>query len=52
MKPFRKVYELTYKEKMFYVHKKILFFGITISTKFLKAYGNPEPAIKYMKSLK
>ena len=52
MRPFRKVYELTYKEKMFYVHKKINFFGVTISKKFLKAYGNPEPAIKYMKSLK
>ncbi|CAB4153935.1 hypothetical protein UFOVP638_39 [uncultured Caudovirales phage] len=52
MKPFRKVYELTYKEKMFYVHKKILFFRITISKQFLKAYGNPEPAIKYMRSLK
>ena len=52
MKPFRKVYELTYKDKMFFVHKKINFLGITISKKFLKAFGNPEPAIKYMQSLK
>ena len=52
MKPFKKVYELSYKDKMFYIHKKITFFGITIHKKFLKAFGNPEPAVKYMQSIK
>jgi hypothetical protein len=52
MKPFKKVYELTYKEHIFYVHKKINFLGITVSKVFLGKFTSPEPAIKYMKSLK
>ena len=52
MKPFKKIYELTYKEYIFYVHKKITFFGVTLSKTFLGKFTNPESAIKYMKSLK
>jgi hypothetical protein len=52
MKPFKKVYELTYKDKVFYVHKKINFFGITMSKILLGKFIDPESAIKYMKSLK
>jgi len=52
MKPLKKIYELTYNNNFFYVHKKINFFGITINKVFLKKFKTPETAIKYMKSLK
>jgi len=52
MKPFKKVYELTYNKNVFYVHKKINVFGFTINKVLLKKFKTPETAIKYMKSLK
>lgn len=51
MKPFNKVYELTYKHPLFYVYKKITFFGFTISKTFLGDFTNPETAVKFMKSI-
>lgn len=52
MKPFRKVYELTFKSGKFYVHTSYELFGFVLSKKLMKSFRTPEPAVKYIKSLK
>lgn len=52
MKPFRKVYELTYGYDMFFVYRSIELFGFKISKKLLQGFVTLDSAVKYLKSLK
>lgn len=52
MKPFRKVYELTYEYDMFFVYRSIELFGFKISRKLLQYFWTLDSAVKYLKSLK
>lgn len=52
MKPFRKVYELTYEYDMFFVYRSIELFGFKISRKLLQDFRTLDSAVKHLKSLK
>ena len=52
MKPFRKVYELTYEYDLFFIYRSIEFFGFKISRKLLQDFRTLDSAVKYLKHLK
>ena len=52
MKPFKKVYELTYEYGTFFVYRSIVLFGFKISRKLPQDFRTLDSAVKYLKSLK